>query len=59
MRLFSRKNSNKEQEVHDIYYLGESDHFAWKAQAGVNSIKGVDRFRKNGVQYLERAYSDY
>lgn len=48
----------KDSETDD-YSLGSSEHFVWKAQAGIGSVGNADWIRSVGVSYLERAYSVY
>jgi hypothetical protein len=43
----------------DDYSLGSSEHFEWRAQAGIASVGNVDWIGSNGIPYLERVYSVY
>jgi hypothetical protein len=59
-RIFSRNKKDKQaQGAGDEYSLGNSEHFAWQADSGAESISGVDWVRKNGIPYLEKAYVAY
>jgi hypothetical protein len=59
-----RKKNNVEDEkrisaTDDPYHIGSSEHFAWRASAGVDSIRGFDWIRTRGIPFLERAYMAY
>jgi len=60
LSIFSRKKKDDAGGIpKDDYFLGQSEHFQWRAQAGAGSISGVDWVRKDGISYLEKVYSVY
>src|SRR3984893_6380875 len=59
MSIFSRKKKDPVNKSNDDYFLGQSEHFQWRARAGVGSVVGVDWIRRDGVPFLEKVYSVY
>lgn len=61
MRLpfFSKKQRVGIEKEEDEYFLGSSEHFEWKAQAGRASIGNAGWLRGRGAPYLEKVYSAY
>src|SRR5579872_7136786 len=59
MSIFSRKKKDPQGAGSDDYFLGQSEHFQWHAQAGARSIGKVEWIRSDAVPYLEKVYSVY
>jgi hypothetical protein len=59
MSIFSRKKKDAPSGGQDEYFLGQSEHFQWRAQAGAGSIVGVDWVRRDAIPFLEKVYSVY
>jgi len=58
--FFSKKNDDKgDSSMQDPNFLGRTEHFEWRSQAGNNAIGGVDWIMREGVPYLEKVYSVY
>jgi hypothetical protein len=56
---YSKKQHVAEKSAKDDYFLGSSEHFGWRAQAGRGSIGNVDWITRDGISYLERVYFVY
>ena len=58
---FSIFSGKKKEEIssptQDPFFLGRSEHFEWRSQAGKNSVNGSDWIMREGVPYLEKVYS--
>ncbi|MFI5419953.1 MAG: hypothetical protein ACHQ1H_03200 [Nitrososphaerales archaeon] len=60
MSIFSRKKKDSTGEApKDDYFLGQSEYFQWRAQAGLGSVSGVDWIRRDAIPFLEKVYSVY
>lgn len=61
--IFSRKKKDQDDSPtsgsQDPYFLGRSEHFEWHSQAGNNNVSGFEWITREGVPFLERAYSAY
>jgi hypothetical protein len=60
LSIFSRKKKDDPGGIpQDEYFLGQTEHFQWRAQAGVSSVSGLDWIKKDGMPFLEKVYSVY
>lgn len=60
--IFSGKKKDDQANsagVADPYFLGQTNRFEWRAEAGENSISGADWIIREGPPFLERVYDAY